>query len=268
MSPIATLPPRLAFIAPSLVALALSATGCSADTPALPAIIFSGGQTAEAEATSAARSNYRSALEKIELRRVELERRYQIADATGNTTAQQATIATARSCLLTALIGDIFPAWYGTPWDFNGVSQTPGEDKIACGYFVTTTLRDAGFVLPRIKLAQQPSQTIIKSLTGRESISISAGKPIAEIMAGIRKSGSGLYIVGLDTHVGFIINDGKHLGFVHSSYYAPHRAVVAELCDSKNPLADSNYRVVGKVLDDNMLVRWLTGQEFQVRSDG
>lgn len=268
MSPIAKFPSRYSCTVRFLLAAALSSVSCCADPPALPAIVFSGNQTAEAEITAQARSNYRSALEKLERQRIELGQRYRSAAASDDGATGQATIAAARSLILTALIEDIFPAWYGTPWDFNGVSQTPGEGRIACGYFVTTTLRDAGFVVPRIKLAQQPSQTIINSLTGRESISISAGKPIADIIADLRQSGSGLYIVGLDTHVGFVIHDGKHLGFVHASYYGPYRAVVAEACDSKNPLADSNYRVVGRILDDNMLVRWLTTEAFPVRSRG
>jgi len=265
MSPITTLPLRRSFIVPCLLAAVISTGSCSAEKPDLPSIVFSGDQTAEADTTAAARTNYRSALKKLELRRVDLGQRYRTALSADDAATKQATLAAARSIVLSTLIRDIFPAWYGTPWDFNGVSQTPGEGKIACGYFVTTTLRDAGFVLPRIKLAQQPSRTIINSLTGRDSISISAGKPIEEIIAAIRKSGSGLYIVGLDTHVGFVIHDGRTLGFVHSSYYQPSRAVIAEACDSRNPLADSNYRVVGKILDDNMLVRWLTGQAFQIR---
>lgn len=213
-------------------------------------------------AAGAARENYRNTIKQLEARRRDIRRRYLAAVAEKNTAAQKLLIEEARACVFAALVEKIFPAWYGTAWDFNGVSQSPGEGKIACGYFVTTTLRDAGFDLPRIKLAQQPSQTIIHSLTGRASISISAGKSIAKIEDDIRKSGVGLYIVGLDTHVGFVVNDGKSLGFVHSSYYNPPQHVVAEDTDTVNPLRDSNYRVVGKILDPTMMRKWILGGSF------
>lgn len=229
-----------------------------------PAIVFSPASSAEAAATAGARQRYAGSLNRLEATRLDLERRYREAAATDDIKAQSELVREARHAILKALVEDVFPAWYGTAWDFNGISQTPGKGQIACGYFVTTTLRDAGFDLPRVKLAQQASQTIITSLTGRESISISAGKPIAEIEAQVRKSGAGLYIVGLDSHVGFIVNDGRSLAFVHSSYYSPPRAVLAEATDSNNPLAQSNYRVVGKVLDDVMVKKWIRGQAFQL----
>lgn len=209
-----------------------------------------------------ARENYRSAIDELEVTRRDIRRRYLAAMAEKNGEAQIRLISEAGASVFTTLVEEIFPAWYGTPWDFNGISQSPGEGKIACGYFVTTTLRDVGFDLPRIKLAQQPSQTIIHSFTGRESISISAGKPIADIEEHIRKSGIGLYIVGLDTHVGFVVNDGESLAFVHSTYYNPPKTVVAEATDSVNPLRDSNYRVVGKILDDTMMRKWILGGSF------
>ena len=33
---------------------------------------------------------------------------------------------------------EVFSYWYKTQWDFNGITQTPQQGKIACGYFVTT----------------------------------------------------------------------------------------------------------------------------------
>ena len=38
----------------------------------------------------------------------------------------------------------VFPHWMGTKWDFNGVSNVPGKGMIACGYFVSTTLKHVG----------------------------------------------------------------------------------------------------------------------------
>lgn len=229
-------------------------------TPSGLKIIPSPATTVSAKA----RENYRTAVNELDINRRDIRRRYLAANTENNRSVEDQLIDEARAAVFSALVKNIFPAWYGTPWDFNGITQTPGEGKIACGYFVTTTLRDVGFGLPRAKLAQQASQTIIHSLTGRESISISAGKPIADIEEHIRKSGTGLYIVGLDTHVGFVVNDGKSLAFIHSTYYNPPKTVVAEATDSVNPLRDSNYRVVGKILDDTMMRKWILGGSFKL----
>ena len=39
----------------------------------------------------------------------------------------------------------VFPAWFGTPWSFNGSTQYPLQGTIACGSFVEIILKDAGF---------------------------------------------------------------------------------------------------------------------------
>ena len=256
--------PWIAFVGMACSEQQPSDTDTDAAVDLCPAVVFSPPPGAEGGATAGARQRYAGSLSQLEALRLDLGRRYRKAAAGNDSEVQAELIGEARRAILKTLVEDVFPAWYGTPWDFNGISQTPGEGQIACGYFVTTTLRDAGFDLPRVKLAQQASQTIITSLTGRESISISAGKPIKEIEAQVRESGAGLYIVGLDSHVGFIVNDGRSLAFVHSSYYSPPRAVVAETTDSNNPLAQSNYRVVGKVLDDFMVRKWIRGEAFQM----
>ena len=62
-------------------------------------------------------------------------------------------ITTARAYLLTAIDAH-FEHWKGTPWDFNGTTRIPGQGTIACGYFVTTALQDAGFDLPRYRCGQ------------------------------------------------------------------------------------------------------------------
>ncbi len=53
----------------------------------------------------------------------------------------------------------IFPHWIGTKWDYNGYTNEPGEDKlIACGYFVSTSLKHMGFNWNRFDLAKMYSK--------------------------------------------------------------------------------------------------------------
>lgn len=61
------------------------------------------------------------------------------------------------------LINAIIPYWYGMEWDFDGYSAISNKGKIACGYFVSNTLKDMGIQLNRFRLAQQNPKNQAKS---------------------------------------------------------------------------------------------------------
>ncbi len=154
------------------------------------------------------------------------------------------------------MINKIFPYWYGTPWNFNGTTQKPNEGKIACGYFVTTTIEDMGFPINRIKLAQCASEEMIKTLVSKENIFRFSAISIDEFEQKIIKKGNGLYIIGLDNHTGFVLvsDDGNY--FIHSSGFLPREVLKEKLSDSKI-IAKSKYRVVGKIsADKKFLTNW------------
>jgi hypothetical protein len=71
-----------------------------------------------------------------------------------------------------------------------------------------------------------------------------------------------LYIAGLDSHVGYIYKSGRKLRFVHSNYYYPEIGVMSEPLEGVNPLNDSEYRVIGKLLSAEMVKNWITGKEY------
>jgi len=140
----------------------------------------------------------------------------------------------------------LFPCWYGTPWSFYGTTEEPGKGAIACGYFVTTVLRDIGFRIQRIKLAQCPSEEMIKVVCTHKSIRRYSNASISHFTKEAKQMGLGLYIVGLDNHTGFILNDGNEVYFVHSTFVKPACVISEKVIESKI-LAASKYRVIGKV---------------------
>ena len=138
----------------------------------------------------------------------------------------------------------LLPCWYGTPWDYNGMSLSPAKGNIACGYFITTTLMHAGLAVNRIKMAQCPSSELIRSVcTG---IKIYSNKPVAELINQVKKDGMGLYIAGLDFHTGFIWYDGSEVYFIHASYYGS-KCVVREKAAGCAVLTNSKLKMTGKV---------------------
>lgn len=149
------------------------------------------------------------------------------------------------------------PAWYGTPWDFNGTSEIPQEGAIACGYFVTTILRDAGYPIQRVKLAQCASEQMIRQLTTQRAYYNQVSFE-AFIHAMLLK-GKSLSIIGLDNHTGFLYGDGKKLWFIHSSFVGTGR-VCSEDASQCRILKGSAYKVVGFISQDAQFIkRWMAG---------
>lgn len=176
-----------------------------------------------------------------------------IATREGVRRTQKNIETTFTECIVNRLI----PYWYGTPWDFNGITQKPKQGNIACGYFVTTILRDAGFKVQRVKVAQKAASEIIREVADRSTIRAFSLKSVNFIDSAVKKMGQGVYVVGLDYHVGFLYNDGKDVYFIHSNYIG-REGVVKESILHSRAFANSKLRVVGKLSTATCLKeKWL-----------
>lgn len=167
--------------------------------------------------------------------------------------------ARARELLVQSLVDDVLPQWDGTPWAFHGTSTVPGQGTIACGYFVSTTLREAGLDVERVRLAQQASEKIVRTLVPAAKIRRFSDAPVLAFVTAVAQQGDGLYVVGLDDHVGYLVVQGGVVWFHHASYVGA-KVVVREPAVLAKPLVKSRYRVVGKLFTDDRLVEaWLLG---------
>lgn len=152
------------------------------------------------------------------------------------------------------LLNRIIPHWYGTPWDFEGHTSIPNKGEIACGYFVSTTLRDMGLNLNRYKLAQkapiyEAKSIAIDLINFKEFDHDSIFKFINEIK-------SGLYFVGLDNHVGYLwINNGIAY-FIHSNYITG--VVMTELATESDAFYSSVYYISEISKNRELMEKWLT----------
>jgi hypothetical protein len=168
--------------------------------------------------------------------------------------------------LLERVLPEMMRCWLGTPWDFHGIAEHPGEEGIACGYFVATVLKDAGFKLDRYQLAKQPSENILRSFLPRESCVLRVGEDYKAYTDRLEGAEPGIHLMGLDTHVGFIVlgNDGG-FRFIHSSGSDPW-CVVDEDRDKAVVLQRSRWRMLGNLTADRQVVRrWLRGEKIVVQ---
>lgn len=205
---------------------------------------------------------YKDLIKRLEAERIELGSRYRQAATRDQ---QSNVIAQARTFVTRSIYAEIFPSWYGTPWDFNGTTEMPHQGKIACGYFVSTVLRDAGWRVQRTRLAQQASENIILSLTTDSYVKRFRRVGINDFVEAVKKWGAGIYVVGLDIHTGFIVNTGDDVYFIHSSYIEPYKVIREKAIESKI-LTSSNYRVLGKITaDEQFIEKWLLKTEIVTR---
>ena len=198
-----------------------------------------------ANAAPVSHRTYAQRLSAVEEARVELAARY---------AAGEDVVPQGREALERALREEIWPAWYGTTWGFYGTSEVPGAGEIACGYFVSTTLRDAGLQVERVELAQQASARIVETF---DASTTTWGADVDDVLDRLEP---GIHVVGLDYHVAFldVTVDGARM--CHSSVLEP-TSVVCETASTAEAM-ESNVHVTGRLLTDDVVVAWLEGREL------
>ncbi|MCB0397844.1 MAG: hypothetical protein KDD36_14425 [Flavobacteriales bacterium] len=205
---------------------------------------------------------YISAKQECVSKRQLLQTRYK--SATTDSTRSVIT-AEAGRVLTEQLINRIFPFWYGTAWDFNGITDVPGEGEIACGYFVSTTLKHAGLNVNRYKLAQKSAYTGSRCLSINDDMKIIRNKS-PEQMVDFAKDEvrDGLYTVGLDYHVGFLLIRNKEVFFIHSSYLNREGVMIEKAQDSP-AFASNTYILVSITHNAPLLEKWLMNEEVKIK---
>lgn len=173
------------------------------------------------------------------------------------------SIKNVQDYLLTTMVDSVFHFWYDTDWDFNGITQKPNQGSIACGYFVTTTLLHSGLNIDRVKIAQQASSKIIQTLCKRESIKSFYNKNFKGLKEYLKSSNDGLYIIGLDNHVGFIHKKDTSIVMIHSG--ANTGIVCRQRIDECGPVKYSKVHVIGNLLENDALIKkWLKNERVSL----
>jgi hypothetical protein len=205
---------------------------------------------------------YRRLIRELAAKRAELARRY----AEARTAVEISSVIDESSQVLETTLPAMMRCWLGTPWDHNGTCEQPGGGEIACGYFVSTILRDAGFRVERFRLAQQASENIIRTFLPRQQAPVRIGMAYREFLDEVKARGPGIRLVGLDTHAAFlVVPPAGEVRFIHSSGASP-KCVVDEDRDQAASLRDSNYRVTGNLTRNPEVIHgWLTGASWPTK---
>jgi|GEM_PF-4911686 len=163
------------------------------------------------------------------------------------------------------LVNSLIPYWYGTRWSFEGHTEIPMVGEVACGYFVSTTLRDMGLKLNRYKLAQKSPIDEAKVISCGTDIfiveDIEPKKAIAKIDAA---TSEGIYFIGYDSgHVGYLMKKNGELFLIHSNYLSPYSVSMETLKDSKVFQSFTKFYLVDVTYNVTMMERWLNNTIIQ-----
>lgn len=164
-----------------------------------------------------------------------------------------------------ALLNTIIPYWYNTSWSFEGHTAQPGKGYVACGYFVSTTLRDVGVNLNRYRLAQQAPAVEARTLAlGGPVIEIAEPTTAANITAIRDTLPPGIHFIGFDTgHVGYVLKIDDLLFLIHSNYRTGF-VMMEDIRQSEVFTYYNRYLLVPLSTSSLLLEKWINGEEVLV----
>ena len=154
----------------------------------------------------------------------------------------------------------LIPKWLGTKWAFYGETQFPKVSSIACGHFVVTTLKHLGLRIENShEMATNYSAYMVNSLCDTSFKVFKA----ADLITIVRRFPEDIWVVGLRSHSGLLVNYKGIIHFVHSSCTDPSM-VVDELAEESSTFLGSSIFVSGPLFNNNCLVeKWIKGEEIK-----
>lgn len=190
----------------------------------------------------------------------------QIASTKKALSSQKLPLDTISKAFKAALVHQIIPFWEGTPWSFEGHTAQPKSGEIACGYFVSTTLRDVGLNLNRYRLAQQSPINEAKSLAVNSTVKeFSFDSNLDNIQAIREHLKEGIHFIGFDeSHVGYILKEQGQLYLIHSNYVDAAGVLIETVEESEVFKWYNKFHIVELSTNEAFLNYWLSGQEIVV----
>lgn len=196
----------------------------------------------------------------VEKESIKMLRKQIVEDLSRNTIEMDSV----KSAFTNHLVYRLIPHWYGTKWSFGGHTTIPNQGEIACGYFVSTTLRDMGLNLNRYKLAQKSPIDEAKMIScGSEIKTITAPDTETAIKEICGVTSEGISFIGFDEgHVGFLLKQDEALFLIHSNYLFPNAVCMERIEDSNVFKKFSKFYIVEISTNERLLQHWLNGKEI------
>ncbi|SNR16782.1 hypothetical protein [Tenacibaculum jejuense] len=166
----------------------------------------------------------------------------------------------------TALLHRIIPQWEGTVWSFEGYTSTPKKGEIACGYFISTTLKHIGFNINRYQLAQQSPINEAKTLALENKVIEIFDHETDKIIQKIKEVlPEGIHFIGFDAgHVGYILKKKGELYLIHSNYLEG-KVGVERIQKSTVFASFFKFYLVELSTNKQLLEKWIKNEEIIIK---
>jgi hypothetical protein len=214
-----------------------------------------------------------TALSEIKSRQLEMKMKWRQAM---NERDRDRIRAGAREFVVRSILDTIFPPWMGTPWHMgeDDDAEMPHQKgkRVSCSMFVTAVLQNAGLKLDdRKRWADSRALYIQRSLAPEPGelhryFSITPG----ELARRLKRLKPGLYLIGLNCHVGFVVVEKNDVRFVHSNYVDPEEGVVDEPLAESQAIKNSQpvgYWVTPLFRDHRLIEFWLEGKPVPINRE-
>lgn len=102
---------------------------------------------------------------------------------------------------------------------------------------------------------------MIKAFCPDDKIKTITNHKKEKVIEYLKTKPDGIFILGLDNHVGFVLKSGDELDFVHSSFWPQHKVVRVPLASSEI-FNESGYFMIGELLySDVTITKWVKGEK-------
>lgn len=203
--------------------------------------------------TALSSDSYERTKYKIELQRRQLD-------------TAEITVDSIRKLFESSLLHKIIPYWEDTEWSFEGHTAKPKDGTIACGYFVSTTLRDVGLKLNRYTLAQQSPLNEAKTLAlGKQVVEIAEHSTMQNITAIDKTIDNGIHFIGFDaSHVGYVLKAENELYLIHSNYEYAKGVEIEKMEESSVFASYDRFYIVELSTNEDLLKHWVENEQIEI----
>lgn len=165
-----------------------------------------------------------------------------------------------------SLLNRIIPFWAGTTWSFEGHTSIPNKGEIACGYFVSTTLKHMDVNINRYKLAQQSPINEARSLALKNNVlEVEEGSLKGNILKIKESIKEGIHFIGFDqSHVGYILKEKGELYLIHSNYMNAKGVEIERIEASEVFASYEKFYIVEISKNEDFLKNWVAGKEIKI----
>ncbi len=205
--------------------------------------------------------NYRATKSFITQRQGILIQQYQYPSSEGT---EELIEREALRFISSSIYDSLAPYWLGTKFSKTGNTKYPGIGLVSPEHFVIQLFLDAGLQVKVDPEFNPKPIDLVEILLFDRNIFHYDNISMISFLQELNQKGDGLYLLALDSHIGFVSLQGGQRKFLHASPTNPFCVVKEDLENSKI-IAQSKNRTLGSISGSSELIKvWLSNEPIKI----